>query len=99
MVGWIKMKLGTKVGLGRGHIMFDGDPAPLPKRAQTNNFRPMMVCCVILQEQSKPIGSSGTVVEIDGTKFRKRKFNRGKQEGQHLLTGQRAANFRLLANQ
>jgi len=25
---WIKMKLGTKVGLGPGHIILDGDPAP-----------------------------------------------------------------------
>jgi len=30
-VGWIKMILGTEVGLGPGHIMLDGDPAPLPK--------------------------------------------------------------------
>jgi len=30
-VGWIKMKLGTQVGLGPGHIVLDGDPAPLPK--------------------------------------------------------------------
>jgi len=31
-VGWIKMKLGTLVGLGPGHIVLDGDPAPLPQR-------------------------------------------------------------------
>jgi len=29
-VGWIKMKLGTGVGLGPDHILLDGDPAPLP---------------------------------------------------------------------
>ena len=28
MVGWIKMPLGTEVGLGLGHIVLDGDPAP-----------------------------------------------------------------------
>ena len=39
-VGWIKMKLGTKVGLGPGHILLDGDPAPLPKRGGAPNFRP-----------------------------------------------------------
>jgi len=39
-VGWIKMKLGTKVGLGPGHILLDGDPAPLPKRDGGPNFRP-----------------------------------------------------------
>ena len=28
-VGWIKVKLGTQVGLGPGHFLLDGDPAPL----------------------------------------------------------------------
>jgi len=31
-VAWIKTKLGTAVGLGPGHIVLDGDPAPSPKR-------------------------------------------------------------------
>ena len=31
MVGRIKMKLGVQVGLGHGHIVLDGDPAPSPK--------------------------------------------------------------------
>jgi len=32
MIGWIKMKLGIQLGVGRGHIVLDGDPAtPLPK--------------------------------------------------------------------
>jgi len=35
-VGWIKMKLGTQVGLGPGHIALDGDPAPLPKRGRSS---------------------------------------------------------------
>jgi len=29
-VGWIKTKLGMRVGLGPGHIVLGGDPAPLP---------------------------------------------------------------------
>ena len=33
-VGRIKMKLGMQVGLVPGHIVLDGDPAPLPKWAQ-----------------------------------------------------------------
>jgi len=41
-VGWIKIKLGTEVGLGPGHIVLDGDPTP-PKWAQPPNFRPMSV--------------------------------------------------------
>ena len=28
------MKLGMQVGLGPGHIVLDGDPAPLPKESQ-----------------------------------------------------------------
>jgi len=28
MAGWIKMPLGTEVGLGPGHSVLDGDPAP-----------------------------------------------------------------------
>jgi len=38
-VGWIKMKLGKEVGLGPGHIVIDGDPAP-PKGHSPPNFRP-----------------------------------------------------------
>ena len=42
MVGWIKMKLGVEVGLSPGHIVLDGDPAPLPqKMAEPPNFRPI----------------------------------------------------------
>ena len=34
-VGWIKMKLGMLVGLGPGHIMLDGDPAPPPPKGHS----------------------------------------------------------------
>ena len=37
-VEWIKMKIGVEVGLGPGHTVLDGDPAPLPKRAQLPIF-------------------------------------------------------------
>jgi len=30
--GWIKMKLGTYIGLGPSHIVLDVDPAPLPQK-------------------------------------------------------------------
>jgi len=30
IAGWIKMPLGREVGLGPGHIVLNGDPAPLP---------------------------------------------------------------------
>jgi len=28
MAGWIKLPLGTEIGLSPGHIVLDGDPAP-----------------------------------------------------------------------
>jgi len=42
-VGWIKMKLGMEVGLGPGHIVVNGNPAPLPQRGAAPNFLPMSV--------------------------------------------------------
>ena len=36
------MPLGTEVGLGPGHIVLDGDPAP-PKKGTAPNFWPMSV--------------------------------------------------------
>jgi len=48
MVGWIKMKLHMQVGLGPGHIVLDGDPAPLPQRGTAPlNFRPISVAAKI----------------------------------------------------
>jgi len=37
------MPFGTEVGLGPGHTVLDGDPAPLLQRATAPNFRPMSV--------------------------------------------------------
>jgi len=37
MAGLIKMPLGTEVGLGPGHIVLDGNPAP-SEGAQPPNF-------------------------------------------------------------
>jgi len=43
-VGWIRMPLGTEVGLGPGHIVLDGDPAPLPIKGAQPLFS-AHVCC------------------------------------------------------
>ena len=42
---WIKMPLGTEVGLGPDDIVLDGDSAALPKwgRSPLPNFRPMSI--------------------------------------------------------
>jgi len=38
------MPLGMEVVLGSGHIVLDGDPAPLPKKSHSlSNFRSMFV--------------------------------------------------------
>ena len=42
-VGWIKMKLGMRVGLGPGHNVLDGDPSSPPQRGTAPNFRPISV--------------------------------------------------------
>ena len=34
MAGWIKMPLGTEVGLGPGNFVLDGVPASLPKKGE-----------------------------------------------------------------
>ena len=44
MVGRIKIKLGMQVGLGPGHIVLGGDPAPLPQRGvEPPSFWPISV--------------------------------------------------------
>ena len=43
MVGWIKMKLGTQVGLGLGHIVLDGGLTLLPKGAEPPIFGPYLL--------------------------------------------------------
>ena len=43
MAGWIKMALGTELGLGPGHIVLDGDPAPFSKRGQSPQFWPILL--------------------------------------------------------
>jgi len=46
-VGWIRMPLGMEAGLGPGHIVLDGDPAPFPspkKKLHSPQFS-THVCC------------------------------------------------------
>ena len=51
---WIKMPLGTKVGLGSGDIVLDGDPAP-PRKGHTANFRPMSIVAKRLDASGYPL--------------------------------------------
>ena len=42
-VRWIKVQLGVQVGLGPGHIVLDGDPAPLSQRGMPPTFGPCLL--------------------------------------------------------
>jgi len=42
--GWIKMALDMEVGLGPGHIVLGGDPAPLSKRGPSPQFSAHFYC-------------------------------------------------------
>ena len=44
-VGRIKMELGMQVGLGPGHIVLDGDPAPPPQRGTATTQFSAHICC------------------------------------------------------
>ena len=43
-VVWIKTKLGKQVGLGPGHIVLDGNPAPPPPKWHSPQFS-VHICC------------------------------------------------------
>jgi len=43
------MPLGVEVGLGPGHIVFDGDPAPPPKRGTAT---PIFGPCIVAKRQN-----------------------------------------------
>jgi len=43
MAGWIKMPLGTEVGLGPGHNVLDGDPYPRKVHSSCPFFSPCLL--------------------------------------------------------
>ena len=43
-VGCIEMELGVQVGLGSGHIVLDGDPAPPPPKGHSLQFPAHVYC-------------------------------------------------------
>jgi len=44
MAAWIKIPLGTEVGLGLRNTVLDGDRAPLPKRSTVPHFSANVRC-------------------------------------------------------
>jgi len=49
MARWIKMPLGTEVGLGPSNIVLDGDPAPHQRKGaqQPTLFGPCLLYCLL----------------------------------------------------
>jgi len=56
MVGWIKMKLGVQVGLGSGHIVLDGSPAPTPPKGHSPQFLAHIYCGKMAGWIKMPLG-------------------------------------------
>ena len=54
--GWIKMKLGMHVGLGPGHIVLYGNPAPLPQRGSAPQFSAHICCGQMAAWIKMPLG-------------------------------------------
>jgi len=46
-VVWIKISLGTEVGLGSGHIVLDGNPASPPKKNASQQPPPLFGPCLL----------------------------------------------------
>jgi len=94
-VGWIKMKLGTEVGLGPGHIVLDGDPAPhLPKKGHSSAHFLAHVYCgqtagwiKVLLGTEVGLGPGHIVSNGDPAPPRQR---RGRRFSTHLCYGQMA---------
>ena len=55
-VGRIKMKLGMQVGLGPGHVVLDGNPAPLSERGRIPQFSARVYCGQTALRIKMPIG-------------------------------------------
>ena len=76
-VGRIKMKLGMQVGLSPGHILLDGDPAPLPQRGTASTqFLDHISCSQMAAWFKMPLG-----IEL------------GLSPGDFMLDGDPAPNF------
>jgi len=58
MVEWMKMKLGMQIVLGPGHIVLDGNPAPLHQRGTAPHFSAHICCGQMAGWIKMPLGRS-----------------------------------------
>ena len=77
-VGRIKMKLGMQVGIGLGHIVLDGDPAPPPPYGHSPQFSAHIYCRTMAGWIKMPLGreiglgQSNIVLDRDPAPFPKK---------------------------
>ena len=62
VAGWIKMPLGTEVGLGPGHIVLDRDPAPKKKGHSSTQFLAHICCHEMAGWIKMPLGTEVSLV-------------------------------------
>jgi len=71
-VRWIKNKLGMGVGLGPGHIVLDGDPAPPPKGGHSSpHFSAHVYCGQTAGWIKMPLGTEVGDIMLDGARPRR----------------------------
>ena len=99
----IKMKLGTQVGLGPGHIVLDGDPAPPPPKGHSRPQFSAHVCCGQMAAWIKMsigmelrLGSGDFVLDGDPAPPPKRGAKPPPKFSAHVYCGQTAGWIKLI---
>jgi len=71
--GWIKMPLDTKVGLGQGDIVLDGDPSPPIKGDSSPHFLTHVYCGQTAGWNKMPLATEVGIgpghIVLDGTQL------------------------------
>jgi len=101
-VGRIKAKLGTQVGLGPGHTVLDGDPAPAPTKGHSPQFL-AHICCGQMAAWTKmslgmELGLGQSDFVLDGTMLPLTKRGRSPTHkfSAHVYCGQTAGWMKLV---
>ena len=85
--GWIKMVLGTKVGLSPGDFVLDGHPAPSPKKGAEPplQFSAHFYCCQTAGCIKMPLG-----MDVDPVPLPKKGAEHSPKFSAHVYCGQTA---------
>jgi len=65
MPEWIKMPLGMGVGLGPGHIVLDGKPAPPSQKRDTAPILAHVYCAQMAGRIKMPLGTKLGLGQVD----------------------------------